>query len=58
MQLKERAEKLENWRMKEKTRVEKKKEKNELLRRKSSLWIEESGLVKEILDVIVDIKHL
>lgn len=54
MQLKERAEKLENWKMKEKTREEKKKEKNELLRRKSSLWIDEPELEKKILEAIVD----
>ncbi|XP_062109172.1 uncharacterized protein LOC133819833 [Humulus lupulus] len=52
--LKERAEKLENWRMKEKLREEKKKEKNELLRRKSSLWVDQSGLEKKILEAIVD----
>ena len=54
MQLKERAEKLENWRMKEIKREEKKKEKNELLRRHSSLWIEETELEKKILEAIVD----
>uniref|UniRef100_A0A2N9GP37 Uncharacterized protein n=1 Tax=Fagus sylvatica TaxID=28930 RepID=A0A2N9GP37_FAGSY len=52
--LKERAEKLENWRMKEIKREEKKKEKNELLRRHSSLWIEETELEKKILEAIVD----
>ena len=54
MQLKERAEKLENWRMKETKREEKKKEKKELLHRKSSLWIDESDLEKKILEAIVD----
>ena len=54
MQLKERAEKLENWRMKETKREEKKKEKKELLHRKSSLWIDESELEKKILEAIVD----
>jgi hypothetical protein len=54
MQLKERAEKLENWRMKEKTREENKKENNELLRRKSSLWIDEPELETRILEAIVD----
>ncbi len=54
MQLKERAEKLENWRMKETKREEKKKEKNELLRRHSSLWVEETELEKKILEAIVD----
>ncbi|KAL4610264.1 hypothetical protein ACB098_08G031000 [Castanea mollissima] len=52
--LKERAEKLENWRMKETKREEKKKEKKELLHRKSSLWIDESELEKKILEAIVD----
>ncbi|BFG15405.1 hypothetical protein CerSpe_016790 [Prunus speciosa] len=52
--LKERAEKLENWKMKEKMREEKKKEKNELLRRQSSLWINEPELEKKILEAIVD----
>lgn len=54
MQLKERAEKLENWRIKEKTREENKKEGSELLRRKSSLWIDEPELEKKILEAIVD----
>lgn len=53
-QLKERAEKLENWKMKEKMREEKKKEKNELLRRQSSLWINEPELEKKVLEAIVD----
>ncbi|XP_059446934.1 stress response protein NST1 [Corylus avellana] len=52
--LKERAEKLENWRMKEKRREENKKEGSELLRRKSSLWIDEPELEKKILEAIVD----
>ncbi|KAL5784320.1 hypothetical protein ACOSQ2_006712 [Xanthoceras sorbifolium] len=50
---KERTEKLENWRMKEKLREEKKKEKSELLRRKSSMWVEESEMEKRLLDVAV-----
>lgn len=54
MQLKERAEKLENWRMKEITREEKKKEKNGLLRRESSVWVDEDDLGKRILGAIVD----
>jgi hypothetical protein len=54
MQLKERAEKLENWRMKEQKREENKKEASELLRRKSSLWIDEPELEKKILEAIVD----
>ncbi|EXC16977.1 hypothetical protein L484_021634 [Morus notabilis] len=52
--LKERAEKLENWRMKEKRREEKKKEKNELLRGQSSVWIDQPDLEKRILEAIVD----
>lgn len=57
-QLKERAEKLENWKMKEMLREEKKKEKNELLRRQSSLWIDEPELEKKMLEAIVDSKQL
>lgn len=57
-QLKERAEKLENWRMKEMRREEKKKEKNELLRRQSSLWIEEPELEKKMLEAVVDTRQL
>ncbi|KAJ0093384.1 hypothetical protein Patl1_26023 [Pistacia atlantica] len=51
---KERAEKLENWRMKEKARVEKKKEKEELIRRQSSVWVDENKLEKKILEAIMD----
>ncbi|KAK2965029.1 hypothetical protein RJ639_029485 [Escallonia herrerae] len=51
---KERAEKLELWRMRSKQVEEKKKEKNELMRRKSSMWIDESELEKKILEAIVD----
>lgn len=54
MQMKERAEKLENWRMKEKMRLENTKEKNELLRRQSSMWVDEPELEKKILEAIVD----
>ena len=53
-QLKERAEKLENWKMKEMLREEKKKQKNELLRRQSSLWIDEPEIEKKTLEAIVD----
>lgn len=53
IQLKERREKLENWRMKEKMKEEKKTEKNEVLRRQSSTWIDESELEKRILEVVV-----
>lgn len=54
MQMKERAEKLENWRMKEKSREGKKKEARELLRRKSSMFVDEPELEKKILEAIVD----
>nr|XP_028948723.1 calponin homology domain-containing protein DDB_G0272472-like isoform X1 [Malus domestica] len=52
--LKERAEKLENWKMKEKRKEEMKKDEKELLRRKSSMWINEQELEKKILEAIVD----
>ncbi|KAJ4723200.1 Stress response protein NST1 [Melia azedarach] len=52
--LKERAEKLENWKMKEKTREEKKKEKNELIRRQSSVWIDKKELEKKVLESLID----
>ncbi|KAK6122808.1 hypothetical protein DH2020_043451 [Rehmannia glutinosa] len=51
---KERAEKLEYWRMREKKIEEKKKEKNELLRRQSSLWVDESELDKKVFEAVVD----
>ncbi|KAK6930706.1 hypothetical protein RJ641_004800 [Dillenia turbinata] len=57
MLLKEREEKLENWRMKEKLRVEKMTEEKEVLHRKSSLWIDESELEKKILDAMVYAHH-
>lgn len=56
--MRERADKLENWRMKEKTREDKSKEKRELLRRKSSLWIDEGKLEAEILKAITDVRTL
>ncbi|XP_010532773.1 PREDICTED: golgin subfamily A member 6-like protein 22 [Tarenaya hassleriana] len=56
--MKERAEKLENWRMKERAREENKKEKQELLRRQSSLWVEHNELEKKILEAIVDVSSL
>lgn len=40
--------------MKEKLREETKKEKNELLRRQSSIWIDEPELEKKILETMVD----
>ena len=53
MQLKERAEKIENWRMKQKIHEDKKKEVNELLHRQSSMWIEEHDLERKILEAMV-----
>ncbi|XP_044484813.1 MAP7 domain-containing protein 2-like [Mangifera indica] len=52
--LKERAEKLENWRMKEKARVEKKKEKIELIHRQSSVWIDEDQLEKKLVEAVTE----
>ncbi|KAL3634396.1 hypothetical protein CASFOL_021450 [Castilleja foliolosa] len=54
MLMKERAEKLEYWRMREKKINEKKKEKKELLHRQSSIWVEESELEKKIFEAVVD----
>lgn len=54
LQLKERAEKLENWRMKEKLREQKKAEGDDMLRRKSSMWVDEPDLEKTIVDAIVN----
>ncbi|XP_019175237.1 PREDICTED: stress response protein NST1 [Ipomoea nil] len=48
--LKERQEKLEYWRMRETKIKEKKTKGNELLRRKSSLWIDEEDLEAKLLD--------
>lgn len=56
--MKERAEKLEYWRMRTKKTKEKEKEKRELLRRKSSEWIAESVLEKKIFDSTVHITPL
>ena len=54
MQMKERAEKLEYWRMREKKFEEKKTEKNDLLRRQSSLWIDESEIEKKTMEALYD----
>ncbi|WCJ41923.1 hypothetical protein M5689_022759 [Euphorbia peplus] len=51
--LKERAEKLEYWRMNETKRQEKKKTKAEGLHMQSSLWIDQNILEKKILETIV-----
>ncbi|CAI0392643.1 unnamed protein product [Linum tenue] len=50
--LKERAEKLENWRMKEAKREEKKKSAKELLQRKSSGWVDEDKLEGQIIEAL------
>lgn len=39
--------------MREKQIEEKKKEKNELLRRQSSLWVDESKLMEVVLEAVV-----
>lgn len=56
--MKERAGKLEYWRTRTKQIEEKKMKKNELLRRQSSEWIDESALEKKIMEVMVDVVHL
>ncbi|CAI0401543.1 unnamed protein product [Linum tenue] len=50
--LKERTEKLENWRMKEAKREEKKNAAKELLRRSSSQWVDEEKLEGQIIEVL------
>ncbi|KAL7251178.1 hypothetical protein ACSBR1_013081 [Camellia fascicularis] len=56
--LKERAGKLEYWMMKKMKIEGKKKDKNELVRQQSSMWIDEAELVKKVLETIVDITPL
>ncbi|KAL7596548.1 stress response protein NST1 [Lactuca sativa] len=51
--LKERAQKLEYHKMRENKFMEKKKEKSELVRRQSSMWVDEGELESKILEVIV-----
>ncbi|KDP40946.1 hypothetical protein JCGZ_24945 [Jatropha curcas] len=58
MLLKERGEKLDNWRMKETAREEKKKEKNKILHQRSSLFVDESELESRILKAIQDVSTL
>ncbi|PKI69838.1 uncharacterized protein CG45076 [Punica granatum] len=58
MLMKERAAKLENWRMKEKAQEDKNKEKRELLRRQSSLWIDQQNLEAKLLEAIVQTTEL
>ncbi|XLT10082.1 hypothetical protein HN51_055875 [Arachis hypogaea] len=55
--LKERAEKLENWRMKVKKHGEKMAEKKELLRRQSSMWIDEANLEAQMMKLILRHKY-
>ncbi|KAI3907380.1 hypothetical protein MKW98_010730 [Papaver atlanticum] len=52
--MKERAQNLESWRLKERAREEKKLEKVKELRKQSSVWIEETDMEKKILQAIVD----
>ncbi|KAL6008555.1 hypothetical protein ACLOJK_034068 [Asimina triloba] len=52
--LKEREQKLQNWRAKEEMTEQKKDEKKELLRRQSSTWINEEDLAKRILEAVAD----
>ncbi|CAA3007393.1 Hypothetical predicted protein [Olea europaea subsp. europaea] len=52
--MKERAEKLEYWRMRQMKIEEKRKEKKELLHRQSSIWVDELELEKKTLEAIVD----
>ncbi|KAL1190974.1 hypothetical protein V5N11_020942 [Cardamine amara subsp. amara] len=54
MLMKERAEKLEIWRMMGQKREDKIKEKEKLLREQSSLWIEHKELEKKITEALVD----
>nr|XP_043635559.1 protein enabled homolog [Erigeron canadensis] len=56
--LKERAEKLEYHKKREQKFMEKKKEKNELLRRQSSMWIDENELEKKISGAMIDSNYL
>ncbi|CAA6673363.1 unnamed protein product [Spirodela intermedia] len=56
--LKERTEKLESWRAKEQLHEKKKDERSELLRRQSSMWIDESELDKRITEALVDTTQL
>lgn len=56
--LKERAEKLESWRMQAKKHEEKKAEKKDLLHKRSSLWVDEAQLEKEITNVVIATTYL
>lgn len=54
LQMKERAQNFESWRLKERAREEKKLEKVKELRKQSSVWIDETDMEKKILEAIVD----
>ncbi|XP_073300899.1 uncharacterized protein [Primulina huaijiensis] len=58
MLAKERLEKLEYWKMRQRKIEERKKEMKELVRRKSSMWIEESDLVKTAMEKSIDTSGL
>lgn len=57
MQMKERADKLEYWRMREKKIEEAKIEKKQLLRKQSSKWVDESEVHSVTLDKLHDNRH-
>lgn len=50
--MKERSEKLEFWKAREAMMEQKRSDKNELLRRQSSMWIDEKDLEKEIVEAV------
>ncbi|KAI3969684.1 hypothetical protein MKX01_020245 [Papaver californicum] len=52
--MKERAQNLESWRLKERAKEEKNLEKVKELRKQSSAWNEETDMEKKILEAIVD----
>lgn len=53
IQVKEREEKLEYWKKRSKAIEDKKKEKNELIRKKSSEWVDEAKLHAAGVDAYV-----
>ncbi|XXG44772.1 hypothetical protein AAC387_Pa02g0035 [Persea americana] len=57
-ELKERSEKLELRKAREAMMEQKRNDKNELLRRQSSMWVDEHDLEKKILEAIVDTTSL
>ncbi|RWR93713.1 hypothetical protein CKAN_02298100 [Cinnamomum micranthum f. kanehirae] len=52
--LKERSEKLEFWKAREAMMEQKRSDKNELLRRQSSMWVDEEDLEKKIVEAFTD----